>query len=232
MERGMQFMTALFGGTTNTLLNSAFALGIVLVGIVLGLWGLKLLTKAGGNLGRGRNKRLVVVDTATVDSKRQIVIIRRDNVEHVIMTGGPQDLIIESGVPVPEPVPLQPRRAPQRPAQPAPAATQSPPPDIDRPVAPERPVPREAVDRLRDLARPAPLKPRPAGTSLRHTNLLRPVMDAREERVIPMGPALRVDNSAGASSDSAKTAPVEAGGHTRFVGRNRFFRSVTRGEGK
>src|SRR5262245_59280498 len=127
MERSMQFMTALFGGTTNTLLNSAFALGIVLVLIVLGLWALKLLTKATANLGRDKNKRLVVVDKAMVDSKRQVVIIRRDNVEHVIMTGGPQDLVIESGVVVPEP-PEPPQRRATRPQQPA------------RPAAPARPA--------------------------------------------------------------------------------------------
>ena len=98
----------------------------------------------------------MVVDTATVDGKRQVVIIRRDNVEHLIMTGGPQDLIIESNIAAPEPAPL-PRRPVQRPApaQPAPAA------DIASPAAAtNRTVPREAVDRLRDLARPAPLAPR------------------------------------------------------------------------
>ena len=34
----MQFMTSLFGGSAGTLLNAAFALGIVLVLIVFGLW--------------------------------------------------------------------------------------------------------------------------------------------------------------------------------------------------
>ena len=67
MESGMQFMTSLFGGTENTFLNAAFALGIVLVLIVLGLWGLKLLTRAGANVGRGRKRRLTVVDSAMVD---------------------------------------------------------------------------------------------------------------------------------------------------------------------
>jgi flagellar protein FliO/FliZ len=116
----MQFMTALFGGTESTLLNAAFALGIVLVLIVLGLWGLKVLTNATGRLNSTR-KRLVVVDKAQVDGKRQVVIIRRDNVEHVIMTGGPQDLIIESGIAAPQPVQPMPARRPQRPAA-APAA--------------------------------------------------------------------------------------------------------------
>ena len=98
----MQFITALFGGSENTILNSAFALGIVLVLIVLGLWALKLLTRGTANIARGR-KRVAVVDTAMVDGKRQLLIIRRDNVEHLILTGGPQDLVIESGIPAAEP---------------------------------------------------------------------------------------------------------------------------------
>ena len=80
----MQFMTSLFGGSENTILHSAFALGIVLAMIVIGLWLLKLLTRGTSAMGRAR-KRLMVVDTATVDGKRQVVIIRRDNVEHLIM---------------------------------------------------------------------------------------------------------------------------------------------------
>ncbi|HEX4296428.1 MAG TPA: hypothetical protein VHZ56_00245 [Devosia sp.] len=224
----MQFMAALLGGTDNTLLNSAFALGIVLVLIVLGLWGLKVLTRAGGNVARGRNRRLSVVDTANVDGKRQVVIIRRDNVEHVIMTGGPQDLVIETGIAVVEPAPAPQRRA-ARPRQPAPAASPPPPPqrptEIAVPIVPEGAVPREAVDRLRDLARPAPLRPR---DPLRDSALLRPVPRGGSD-IIPMGPELRVDNSAGHADDSAKTAP-NGNGQARLGERGRFFRSVIRRE--
>lgn len=228
----MQFMTALFGGTDNTLLNSAFALGIVLVLIVLGLWGLKLLSKATSSMGAA-HRRLAVIDKAQVDGKRQVVIIRRDNVEHVIMTGGPQDLLIETGIAAPQPT--QPaRRAPQRPARPAQQPAQAPaanatPADLHRPIMPERPVSREAVERLHDLARPAPLKPRPPGTSLRHTNLLRP--QTPRDAVIPMSPELRVDNSAGRPSDSATTAPIDGtNGQLRLGSRGRFFRGVIRGD--
>lgn len=218
----MQFMTSLFGGSAGTLLNAAFALGIVLVLIVIGLWLLKLFTKAGERLGRGSDKRLQVIDSANVDGKRKVMIIRRDNVEHVIMTGGPQDLVIESGIAVPEP---QPMRRPVRPAAAAPAAKPAEPEDIATPITPDRPVTRDTVDRLRDLARPAPLKPRVA---LRHTALLRPVGPG-EKPVIPMGPELAVDNSAGPSADSARgQAGNETGGQVGLGGRNRFFRSVAR----
>ena len=219
----MQFMTSLFGGSAGTLLNAAFALGIVLVLIVIGLWLLKLFTTAGQRLGRMNEKRLQVLETATVDGKRKVMIIRRDNVEHVIMTGGPQDLVIESGIAVPEPQPM--RRPAPRPAPAAAASRSSEPVDIATPITPDRPVTRDTVDRLRDLTRPAPLTPRVA---LRHTALLRPVGPG-EKPVIPMGPELAVDNSTGPSADSARAgASEETGGKVGLVGRNRFFRSVGR----
>lgn len=223
----MQFITALFSGTDKTLLNSAFALGIVLVLIVLGVWVLKLFTRAGAGMARGRNARLRVVEAAMVDSKRQVVIVRRDNVEHVIMTGGPQDLIIESGIPVPEPAMARRGAAArtQAQAQPqAPPARPAAPPDIDTPIVPDVPVPRDVVDRLNDLARPAPLAPRAA---LRRGSLLRPV-----QSVIPMSQPPHADNSDGLPADSANTSPGgETGGQTGVGGRKRIYRNVVnRGE--
>ncbi|MEO6394645.1 MAG: flagellar biosynthetic protein FliO [Devosia sp.] len=217
----MQFMAALFGGPENTYLNAGFALGIVLVMIVLGVWVLKLFTRAGTTVTRGRNRRLAIVDQVQVDPKRQLLIIRRDNVEHLILTGGPQDLLVESGIAAPEPQPV--RRPAPRPA-PARAAMS----EVETPIHPDLPVSRDAIDRLRDLARPAPLR---AAPPLRRTGLLRPV-SVQPPGVIPMGPALRVDNSAEPTVDSAKTGTANgSGGGTRLGGAtNRFFRSIARSD--
>ncbi len=42
--------------------------------------------------------RLQVVELANMDSRRKLVLIRRDDVEHLIMTGGPVDMVIETGI--------------------------------------------------------------------------------------------------------------------------------------
>ena len=42
--------------------------------------------------------RLSVMEQASVDGKRKLVLIRRDDVEHLIMTGGPVDVVIETGI--------------------------------------------------------------------------------------------------------------------------------------
>lgn len=43
-------------------------------------------------------KRLGVVEHANVDGRRRLVLVRRDGVEHLIMTGGPVDVVIETGI--------------------------------------------------------------------------------------------------------------------------------------
>jgi flagellar protein FliO/FliZ len=38
-----------------------------------------------------------VVETATVDQRRKLVLVRRDDVEHLVMIGGPVDMVVETG---------------------------------------------------------------------------------------------------------------------------------------
>ena len=47
---------------------------------------------------RGKHSRLKVLDSAVLDARRRLVLIRRDNVEHLLLIGGPTDVIIESGI--------------------------------------------------------------------------------------------------------------------------------------
>jgi hypothetical protein len=43
-------------------------------------------------------RRLDVVEHASIDGRRRLVLVRRDEVEHLIMTGGPVDVVIETGI--------------------------------------------------------------------------------------------------------------------------------------
>ena len=64
----------------------------------------------GGWLFRPRPEpRLGVTEQASVDARRRLVLIRRDGVEHLIMTGGPVDVVIETGIQAPQ---AEPARAP------------------------------------------------------------------------------------------------------------------------
>ncbi len=42
--------------------------------------------------------RLAVVDAANVDNSRRLVLVRRDDVEHLVMIGGSTDVLIESNI--------------------------------------------------------------------------------------------------------------------------------------
>ena len=48
--------------------------------------------------GARPERRLGVVEQATVDGRRRLLLVRRDGVEHLIMTGGPVDVVIETGI--------------------------------------------------------------------------------------------------------------------------------------
>ncbi len=91
--------------------------------------------------GRNRTPRLAVLDAAAIDTRRRLVLLRRDNVEHLVMIGGPTDIVIETRIvttpssevqaapaaaqPQPEPTPVrQPAvtNAAEMPAVAAPAA--------------------------------------------------------------------------------------------------------------
>jgi flagellar protein FliO/FliZ len=193
----VQFITGLFGGD-NTVLTMIFALGIVLVLIVLAVWLLKLISNISGNAVRGRNKRLAVIDTLAIDQKRQLVIVRRDDVEHLILVGGPHDVVIETGFATPE----APQPAARRPvptvAAPKPVEVKATP--VPQPVEPVVAAPAGApgtlLEQLQQSGHPGNRKAR---VSLRHTGLLRPVTN--------QDPTLSVQNpdtAGGPPADSAK----------------------------
>ena len=48
--------------------------------------------------GKNRQPRLAVLDAAPVDTRRRLVLVRRDDMEHLILIGGPTDVVIESGI--------------------------------------------------------------------------------------------------------------------------------------
>lgn len=48
--------------------------------------------------GRNRAPRLAVLDAAAIDTRRRLVLVRRDDVEHLVMIGGPTDIVIESRI--------------------------------------------------------------------------------------------------------------------------------------
>ena len=44
------------------------------------------------------SRELAVIDAAPIDGRRRLVLIRRDNVEHLLMIGGPSDVVVEPNI--------------------------------------------------------------------------------------------------------------------------------------
>jgi flagellar protein FliO/FliZ len=46
--------------------------------------------------------RLAVTEQVSVDGRRKLVLVRRDDVEHLLMIGGPVDIVVEEKISPPE----------------------------------------------------------------------------------------------------------------------------------
>jgi len=77
-----------------------FAFVAVLALIGLAAWLVRRFAgnRLGANASRGRMPRLAVIDAAAVDGRRRLVLVRRDNVEHLLMIGGPTDIVVEPNI--------------------------------------------------------------------------------------------------------------------------------------
>jgi flagellar protein FliO/FliZ len=84
----------------STQLTFFFAFLVVLALIGAAAWLVRRFAgdrlKANGN--RGRMPRLAVIDATAVDGRRRLVLVRRDNIEHLLMIGGPTDIVVESNI--------------------------------------------------------------------------------------------------------------------------------------
>jgi hypothetical protein len=76
----------------------AFVAVLALIGLAAWLVRRFATNRLGANTNRGRMPRLAVIDAAAVDGRRRLVLVRRDNVEHLIMIGGPTDIVVESTI--------------------------------------------------------------------------------------------------------------------------------------
>ncbi|HEV7368018.1 flagellar biosynthetic protein FliO [Arenibaculum sp.] len=83
----------------STYIQFALALAFVLGLIALLALLLRRLGFGGPALSRGRQRRLSVVEVAAVDAKRRLVLVRRDDTEHLILLGPGDDTVVERGIP-------------------------------------------------------------------------------------------------------------------------------------
>lgn len=86
-----------------TYLRFAVALIFVVALIVLLGWMLKRYGIGGnGRPKAGGGRRLGVIEAAQIDARRRLVLVRRDNVEHLVLLGPSGETVVETGIEAPE----------------------------------------------------------------------------------------------------------------------------------
>ncbi len=144
--------------------------------------------------GRNRKTRLAVMDATAVDSHRRLVLVRRDDIEHLLLIGGPTDVVVEREIRMSQPRRPQsvftgaeegydaPAAAPSAqlpPLPPAPPRQRSPEP-AQLPPLPVRgsvPQPARAPERASAPAR-APERPMQPPRPARQTGVRPPMREA------------------------------------------------------
>jgi hypothetical protein len=169
----------LLGSQGGPVIQMIGALLVVVVLIVLFAWVMRRLgggqRKQPARRGERVTQRLAVVDAAHVDGQRRLVLVRRDDVEHLVMIGGPNDVLIEPRIvrgqplggqraapqaiaPMVAPV-VAPTHAPAPPqSAPSPVMAQQPPPS-PRPVQPTQNPPVLTPVNTADSLMAAPMPP-------------------------------------------------------------------------
>jgi flagellar protein FliO/FliZ len=94
---------------------------------------------------RDRNAptQVAVIESLPVDGKRSVILVRRDNIEHLVMVGGRNDLVIEPNI--------MRRPAPNAARRPTPEWKELPPAPTREPLA--EPPPKSLHHNLEELTR-------------------------------------------------------------------------------
>ncbi|HXG79665.1 MAG TPA: hypothetical protein VNJ31_10045 [Methyloceanibacter sp.] len=84
----------------DTLVLAVAAILFVVALGALTVWAFRTFFGRSGQHGllRPREKRLAVIETAQIDGRRKLLLIRRDDTEILVMIGGPVDMVLETGI--------------------------------------------------------------------------------------------------------------------------------------
>ncbi len=76
-------------------MSSLFAASVILGGLILALLVYKVLSRRSFE---GRGARLGISEVHEIDKNRRLVLVRRDDVEHLLVIGGDHDLVVEQNI--------------------------------------------------------------------------------------------------------------------------------------
>lgn len=71
---------------------------ILVVGMMLGLGAILRRAQGGGLIRAGQKRRLRIVEMTALDHRRRLVLIRRDDREHLVILGPAGETVVETGI--------------------------------------------------------------------------------------------------------------------------------------
>ncbi len=95
----MEWLSNLTNGENGSAINLVLITLAIAILLIVIVWIFRKMTgTAARRAMRSRVPRLSITDSTTVDEKRYLVMVRRDNVEHLLLIGGANDLVVESNI--------------------------------------------------------------------------------------------------------------------------------------
>lgn len=82
------------------LLKTFFAFTLVMALMFGFAWFLKRIGLSGQSMLPGAKRRLKIVEFLPLDNRRKLVIVRRDNKDHLLVLGPSGETVVESNIPV------------------------------------------------------------------------------------------------------------------------------------
>lgn len=73
------------------------ALAFVILLILACAWIARRLGLGGRIVAKGGRRRLAIIEVLPLDGRRRLVLLKRDGVEHLLLLGQQNDLVIERG---------------------------------------------------------------------------------------------------------------------------------------
>lgn len=167
------FINTNFGTNFTPAVTFTIYFVLILLAVLILIWLVRKLM--GGTFvsgGRSRQQRLAIMDATPVDARRRLVLVRRDDVEHLILIGGPTDVVVEQNIRMQAPRQAQtPQQMKQEPESKRPVIIAPRIEEAVRPVDPATPRSQQPVQQVpppliitpapRPIAPAAPMRPSP-----------------------------------------------------------------------
>jgi hypothetical protein len=99
----LRWLQSVFGSDGSPIVQYVVIFAVIFTALAAIVFTVRRLTGrslalSGRGGSRGRQPRLGIVDVYELDRARQLILLRRDNVEHLLLVGGPNDVVVERNI--------------------------------------------------------------------------------------------------------------------------------------